>query len=256
MRKDVPSSITSPYPTTALSACNIFPSYGDSILYPHPGGGSDYIVMPVNNPGIGKYISWPEGLAIDPTTGAIDVTKSETGMRYDIGFIQASSGDTCISGVVIAGSSYLDSVYVAQTGNSQAQPYYNASLSSPSPCGGNGCAFDLTGSAAAKKVIVDKNTGAIDVKKTLGDGPHGGAFGPFPINGQTVTTTMVYRLNDASNNALQQITLQLVYYDSKSLVPHNLLLDFAQEYNNLVAGKVLSTSYNPRPPLVIIVRKL
>lgn len=257
IRSDAPSPQSVPYPLTSQNACTIFPAYGDTILYPQTNGNVDYIVAPVNNPGTGKYVSWPMGLSINATTGAIDVTKSETGMRYAIGFIQSTTGDTCISNIVIAGSSYLDSVYVADNGATRAVPYFDASLSTASPCSGNGCSFDITGSAAAQKVIVQKFTGAIDLQKTLlGDGIHGGAFGWFPYNGQTVTTTMYYRLNDPSNNALQQITIQLVYYDSKSSIPASLLTDFTDEYNNLISGKILSSTYNPRPPLVVIVRVL
>ena len=49
----------------------------------------------------------------------------------------------------------------------------------------------------------------------------GGAFGLIPVNGQTITVPIYYRLNDPSNNALQNISVQLVYYDSQSLINSN-----------------------------------
>ena len=80
------------------------PIYGDSIIYPQPTSGSDYIFRPVNNPGTGKYFSWPIGMVIDSVSGAIDVTKSQTGQRYDIGFIKSGTTDTCLSQLIIGGA--------------------------------------------------------------------------------------------------------------------------------------------------------
>src|ERR1700760_5062165 len=45
-----------PFPVAVASAppppsCPILPIYGDTIIYPQPTGGGDYIVTPVNNPG-------------------------------------------------------------------------------------------------------------------------------------------------------------------------------------------------------------
>jgi hypothetical protein len=48
----------------------------------------DYIITPVNSPGTGKYLAWPIGMKIDSTTGAINVSKSESGLRYMIGFVK------------------------------------------------------------------------------------------------------------------------------------------------------------------------
>ncbi len=246
-----------PFPVIPSTGCSFAPTYGDSIIFPQPTGGSDYVVSPNNNPGTGKYYSWPVGLAIDSITGVIDLTKSQTGLRYDVGFVKSGTSDTCINQLIVGGADYMDSVYVIDNGSTTALPYYDANPLLASPCAsGNGCTFDVTGSAAAKKVIVDKNTGVIDLQKTLtGSGLLGGAFGPLPLNGMNTTATIYYRLNDASNLALQRIDVEVMYYGSKSQVPPGLLNSLTSVLGNILSGHLISTtSINPRPPLIIIVR--
>src|ERR1700761_8467830 len=77
-----PPAPTVPLPQVPLNGCSFAPTYGDTIIFPQPTNGQDYVVLPVNNPGPGKYLSWPGGMVIDSLTGAIDVTKSQTGQRY------------------------------------------------------------------------------------------------------------------------------------------------------------------------------
>jgi hypothetical protein len=240
------------------NVCSALPIYGDTIIFPQPVSGPDYIVTPVNNPGPGKYLSWPVGMVIDSTTGAIDLTASETGLKYAIGFVPSGTTDTCLSTLVIGGADYADSVYVLSEGETNALPYFDGNPDLLNVCAtGNGCTFDVTGSAAAMKVIVNTSTGVIDLEKTLNGTSLlslGGAFGLVPVSGQTITTTIYYKLNDPSNDALQNISVQLVYYDSKSLINIGLLNTVLTKLDNLVSGNMISTSVNPRPPLVVIVR--
>jgi len=249
---------TVPYPETPVSGCAYAPDYGDTLIYPQPTG-SDYIVSPTNNPGPGKYYSWPEGLVIDSLSGAINVTKSETGERYAIGFVKNGTTDTCMQTLIIGGAAYMDSIYVLANGQTKAKPYYDANPFQTPPCNGSGvsgpgCQYDVTGDAASKKIIIDNNTGEIDLQKTLNGGLLGGAFGLLPVNGQTVETTIYYRLNDGSNNALQKITVQLVYYTYKSQISTGLLDNVVLKLDNVLTGNIISKSGNPRPPLIIITR--
>jgi hypothetical protein len=258
-KKDTSTIAQVPYPQTPpVIACLAVPIYGDTIVFPQPTNGSDYIIHPVNSPGAGKYFSWPVGLVLDSLSGAINVTKSETGLKFAIGFVKNGTRDTCLQDLVLGGVSYEDSVYVLSQGGTKAAPYYYANPYLPPVCNGqgqgSGCTFDVNGTAAGMKVIVDKNTGVIDLQKTLNGGLLGGAFGLLPLNGNSITTTIYYRLNDASNNALQHIDVQLVYYDSKSLISQGLLGNIFNKLDNLLSGHLISTSVNPRPPLVIIVR--
>lgn len=245
---DIPAVPTGP-------SCPAMLIYGDTIVYPQPSGG-DYIVHPVNDPGPGKYFAWPVGMVLDQNTGAINLSQSETGMKYIMGFVKAGTTDTCLSTLVIGGASYYDSVYVFENGVTKAPPYFEANPYLPSVCANGGCTFDVTGSAAAQKVIVDKNTGVIDLKKTLNGSllGLGGAFGLLPVNGATVTTTIYYKINYGSNNALQKIQVQLQYYDKKSLISGALIGGLVNILDNVLAGHVISTSASPRPPLVIMTR--
>lgn len=255
-----PPSNTTPPPQqpAAQNSCPSLPIYGDTIIYPQPtNGNSDYIVNPVNNPGPGKYLSWPQGMVLDSTTGAIDVTASETGLRYIIGFVASGTNDTCLSYLTIGGAAYADSVYVLSDGEDYAVPYFEANPNDLTLCQtSNACQFDVTGSAAKQHVVVNTSTGAINLAKTLnGTGLLGGAFGILPVNGQTITTTIYYKISDdPSNNALQHISVQLVYYDQRSLINGGLLGLVVTKLDNLVSGNEISTTTNPRPPLVVIVR--
>jgi hypothetical protein len=255
---DTGNTILPPLPTSSpLGGCSVLPIYGDTIVFPQPtAGGQDFIVNPVNSPGTGKYFAWPQGMVIDPNTGAIDLSKSETGMQYAIGFVKDGTTDTCLQKLVVGGAAYMDSIYVIADGQTQAAPYYDANPYLANVCAGNGCTFDATGSAAAKKVIVNSTTGVIDLKKTLnGTGLLGGAFGLLPISGSSITTDIYYKLNDPSNNALQHIAVQLEYYDSYSLISGGLIGGIVNKVNNLLSGNLISNYANPRPPLIVIVRR-
>jgi hypothetical protein len=247
---------TPPYPKTVVTGCSYAPDYGDSIIFPQPATSQDYIVHPTNNPGPGKYFSWPIGLVIDSLTGAIDVTKSETGMRYAIGFVKSGTTDTCLNTLIIGGAAYMDSVYVLSDGATTAVPYYDANAYMPAACsGGSGCSFDVTGSATSLRVVIDKSTGVIDLVKTLnGTTLLGGVFGLIPLNGASQTVPIYYRLNDASNSALQHINVQFTYYYSKSQMNAGLVLGLLNRLDNILTGNLISTTSNPRPPLIFIVR--
>jgi len=245
-----------PFPLTPVTGCSYSPNYGDTIIYPQPNNGQDYIVTPINNPGAGKYLSWPIGMVIDSTTGAINVTQSETGMKYAIGFVKNGTTDTCLSTLIIGGAAYMDSIYVLANGATAASPYYDANPLLPPVCSGGGCTFDVTGSAANQKVVMNTATGVIDLTKTLnGTGLLGGVFGLLPLNGQTVTSRIYYRLNDASNNALQHIDVQFVYYYSRSQIGQGLLNNVLTKLTNILMGNMISTYSDPRPPLIVIVRR-
>lgn len=258
------SKVQPPYPQTAAAAppapgCPIAPIYGDTIIFTQPTNGTDYIFNPVNNPGPGKYFSWPKGMVLDVNTGAIDLTKSETGLKYAIGFVRTGSTDTCLSTLVVGGVDYMDSIYVLANGATTALPYFDANPYLPSICAGNACTFDVNGTAANSKVIVNTTTGVIDLQQTLNGGLLGGAFGLIPQNGASVTTPIYYKLNDPSNNALQHISVQLVYYNTKADVTNSnpgLVSGILNAVNNLLAGHLISNTANPRPPLIVIVRRL
>lgn len=255
IQTDTAAKAQVPFPTSEATSCSYIPNYGDTIVFPQPTSGADYIVSPLNTPPSGKFYSWPQGMLIDSVTGAINVSRSETGLKYAIGFVKDGSHDTCLTQLVIGGANYLDSVYVLENGSTAALPYFDANTLLPSVCANGGCTFDVTGSAARQKVIINTLTGVIDLNQTLNGGLLGGAFGLLPLNGSTVTSTIYYRLNDASNNALQHIDVQFVYYYSKSQIGQGLLTNILSKLLNALSGNMVSTMANPRPPLIVIVRR-
>lgn len=241
------------------SSCPLSPIYGDTIIFTQPTSGPDYIFNPVNNPGPGKYFAWPVGMVLNQNTGAIDLTASQTGMKYAIGFVKAGTTDTCMSTLIVGGASYYDSVYVIADNDTAATPYFEANPYLPNICANGGCTFDVNGAAAAKKVIVDKTTGVINLGQTLQPsglaGLLGGAFGLLPQSGSSITVPIYYKLNDASNEAMESISVQIEYFDSESQISSGVLGGVLNSLNSLLSGNLISTSANPRPPLIIIVRR-
>jgi hypothetical protein len=243
-----------PYPITTTRECVYSPNYGDSIVYPQSAPGNFYI-YPQNTQGIqGTYLSWPAGLVIDANTGTINLTMSQTGQRYDIAFVQYGTKDTCISQLVVAGTAYLDSIYVVAKGNPTASPYFNANPAVPSPCQnsshGLACQFDYFDLAKSQGIDIDHNTGIIQLSNTVNK-----IFSKNPLNGTTVNTTIYYKLNDNSNRAPQQIPLQFIYYKRRSDIPPALLATVTARRNSAVNNQLLTKGPAPaRPPLIIIVR--
>jgi len=244
-----------PYPSSASFSCP-GPNYGDSIIFPQPTAPlQDYIVKPINNPGTGKYFSWPEGLVLNSTTGAIDVTASATGQRYNIGFVKEGTRDTCLQTLIIGGAAFADSVYVLSNSQRYANPYFNANPNLGAVCAGSGpgsptCQWDLNSAAKLSQVIIDNHTGVIDLQQTL----NSGAFGPILINGASVTVDIYYSLTDQSNGAIQHTPVKLIYYDKKSNVPPSLLNQILNREVNIVDQVLIMLGGNPRPPLIIITR--
>lgn len=257
------SETAAPTLPTNPNQCPNAPNYGDSIIYLQPVNGQ-YTVSPVNNSGIsGTYLSWPEGLNINKNTGVINVSKSETGVRYLVGFVKNGTKDTCISQLILGGITYMDSIYVIGNNDTLAKPVFNANPYVAPACdpsddtdypgnngnGNNKCSFDddAPGSKANdQKLRVRTLNGYINLKKSMNDG----LFGPNVKNGDSKTIKIVYELNDNSKKAKQQISVKVVYYDKVSSIPvalsnevHNKRLTM-MDYH-IVNGK-------PRPPLLII----
>jgi hypothetical protein len=240
-----------PAPLPPAQPCTAGPNYGDSIVYQQPTMANlDYLVSPINNPGPGQYISWPQGLSIDNSTGVIDITKSETGQRYIIGFIASGSTDTCLHPLIIGGSSYPDSIYVLAASHAFAGPYFDANPNTPSPCAGGGCHFQSMVKLSGKDVNIQDNTGIIDVQASF----NGGIFGPTPVDGETQTATIQYSLNGQSNKAIQTMQVEFIYYGKKSSIPAALLNLIASKRAQMLTDSLISVNANPKPPLLIITR--
>jgi hypothetical protein len=272
-----PSDVaTATVPTHMDFTCSNPVSYGDSIIYPQPTNG-DYIVSPVNGSslGAGKYFAWPVGMIIDSVTGAIDMTASQTGLRYVVGFAKQGTTDTCLSNIILSGVNYVDSVYDLDKGDTLCYPYFNANVNVPSPCdssndtdypnnglnnglgnGNNKCSFDGTGTngqkgqANAKGVKVRSLNGVINLMATMTKG----AFAHNPHDGETISVPVFYTINNQTHDAKQEITVKITYYDSKSDIPASMMQTIEANRNAFFNNSPM-LNQNPRPPLIIIVRR-
>ncbi len=245
-----------PYPITPLQECNNAPYYGDSIVFSQPAKTTDYYIYPQTNQNLsGTYLAWPQGLVMDSKTGAIDLTKSETGQRYSIGFVKSGTTDTCVSQLIVAGVSYMDSIYVLNHSDTTSRPYFNANPYGSSPCNGSGgpgsgCQFDYNDYAKKQGIIIDKKSGFIDLKKTTKNLNFAMLW-----NGASLTTRIYYKLNDQSNNASQMIEVKLIYYAHKSDVPPNISAQITQNLFYTLNDALISRGPSARPPLIVIVRE-
>ena len=244
-----------PYPETPLQECSDAPNYGDSIVFTQPAKTTDYFIYPQTNQDLsGTYLSWPQGLVIDSKTGAINLTKSETGQRYSIGFVKSGTTDTCISQLIVGGVSYMDSIYVLSNSDTTSRPYFDANPYVSSPCNGSGgqgpgCQFDYNNYAKNQGIIIDKKTGYIDLKKTSKN-----LNFALLWNGASLTTRIYYKLNDKSNNASQMIQVKLIYYNHKSDIPANITGQVSQNLYYTLNNVLVSRGPSARPPLIVIVR--
>lgn len=251
-------------------------SYGDTLFYNHTQT-ADKIQNVVTSPsGTVKYKAIPGGMMIDSLTGRINISKSESGIRYKI-FAFNSTGQALDSvKIVISGVDYADGIFdISATPNAYdtSFPIYNARPGLLLPCSQdddddeNGCVFDETdldndgnddiAGIIQDKLLVDKKEGTIDLEASY----HAGIFGSSPANGTVKDFLMYYRLNDASARALQKINIRVYYYKRRSDIPQSLLNELAQRNNQLqnvnarisYRAELTADSKPKRPPLLIIV---
>lgn len=277
-----------PAAKTNISSTTPRLSYGDTIFYlkNQPG---DYTVQPVSRPASpGSFKANPIGLELDSITGQINVTQSETGLRYKIYYLDSTGKAIDSVKLVLSGIDYADGIYELQStpaAYDTAFPIYNARPELPLPCppdddddnegddDDQGCVFDETDldndgnddipGVIQDKLLVDIKQGTLDLEASF----HAGIFGSSnPANGVTKDFTFYYRLNDFSNRALNKITVRIYHYKKRSDIPQWLLNELnnrntlAQEVNMRSGGSQFSAtalryvdSKPKRPPLIIIV---
>jgi hypothetical protein len=237
-------------------------SYGDSILYLR-NQSSDYIVYPAEQR-TGRYFGFPEGIEIDDATGAINVSKSESGLRYRITYV-SPEGDSSKTMIIISGINFLDKFHHLSQGDSIAFPVYNASIDRILPTSGSN--FDDGNNANSGGCSVKTVNGQINLAQTV----RNGVFGIIPQNDQRREFDIYYRLNDNSDKALNKIRVRIYYYNTMNDVAPDLLQTLQDREND---GVFLGTRYSsvenifsartatsfkaaavakPRPPCVIII---
>lgn len=225
-------------------------SYGDSILYLQPSAG-DYIVNPVTaKPG--TYSGFPDGIEIDATTGAINVSKSETGLRYRITHT-APDGTKTETMVVLSGITFKDKFYHFSTGDTIAPPVYNADASRVLPITGSN--FDEGNTANGGGCSVRTDNGKINLAESI----RLGVFGNNPPrNDDQKEIEIKYRVNDGSNKSLNKLKVKLYWYNTMADVPQYLwdILNDRTTQGVFLKGSGTDRTEQvakPRPPCIILV---
>ena len=225
-------------------------SYRDSIIFLRPVASGDYIVYPISRKE-GVYSGFPEGIEIDGSTGAINVSKSETGLRYRITHT-ATDGKITETSVVLSGISFSDKFYNLSQNDTLSQPIYNASQFRTLPI--NGSNFDDGNNANSGGCSVRTENGTINLAQCV----RNGVFGNTPQNDSRRDFDINYRINDGSGRSLNKIRVRLYYYTSMAAVAPDLLQTLLDRQTGgvfLRGGTVENTNQTakPRPPCVIII---
>lgn len=230
-------------------------SYGDSIIFMKAAAG-DYIVNPTTTRP-GTYSGFPDGIEIDDNTGAINVSKSETGLRYRITHT-APNGTITETKVVLSGITFKDHFYYLSNNDSIAFPIYNADENRILPL--NGSVFDEGNIANGGGCSVRTDNGKINLKETI----RNGVFGAVPRNDAQETFEIKYRINDGSGKTENKLKVLLYWYNTINDVPQyvwdilndrttqGVFLKNSPSNTTTISGRTGQLA-KPRPPCVIIV---
>ncbi len=244
---------TDPINTSGLSYAN-----GSNTLYLKNQAG-DQTIYPDQRRN-GQYTAWPEGVEIDDNTGAINISRSETGLKYKIRYT-ALNGDTSSTIVLLSGITFPDKFYNLSQNDSVAKPVYNANPSNTLPVTGSN--FDEGNLANISGCSVKTTNGQINLSETV----RNGLFGTIPQNDVRKDIDIKYRLNDGSGKALNQLKVRLYYYRTMADVPADLweilndrqsqgvfLRTMSPEFiGSTLRGTGTTAIAKPRPPCVIII---
>lgn len=257
-------------------------SYGDTLFFNHNLPADKFLTVVSTPSGTVKYKSIPGGLLLDSVTGRINLSKSESGIRYKVFAVNAAGIATDSVKLVISGIDYADGIYNINStpiAYDTAFPIYNARPELLLPCSDDDddddddstCVFDETdlddddnddiAGVIQDKLLVNIKTGTLDLEASF----RAGIFGSSqPANGTLKEFVMYYRLNDGSNRALQKINLKIYYYQTENDIPLllknelNTRSNQAQTVNARLINTVEFSTYErpKRPPILIIVGRI
>lgn len=233
-------------------------SYGDSILFLQ-NQPTDYIVNPVANQLQGTYSGFPDGIEIDSKSGAINMSKSEMGLRYRISFLPTGATDTISTVVMLSGINFFDGFYKLNTADSILKPIYNGNASNALPGVNNGSVFDEGSGCNSAGCNVNLVSGSINLAQTV----RNGVFGTIPANNDRHEFQMNYRINDKSGKALNTLRVKLYYFETMADVTQeaydiiNSRSGTVFRTSNMAAARVneATRAAKPRPPCIFIVAK-
>ena len=252
-------------PTSAGGSTIYKLSYSSPVLYPL-GETSETQVINPNIARTGTYTSFPEGLNMNSTTGAINVHESETGIKYRVYFTDGSVRDSTL--IAIGGINYLDGVYKISSADSLITPVYNAEIGSSLPTAGSGSVFDEGGGCNGGGCAVNLNDAKINLAQTV----RNGTFGSTPSNGSSKEFTLNFRINDNSKKGGNKLKVKIFYFKTLSDVTQQVwdllngrngtVINSFNNSNNTpiqgnTAGNIVtgtSTGKGRRPPCVVIIQ--
>ena len=221
---------------------------GTNVIFLKNTASGDVVIQPDHQlPAGGEFEGWPDGIEIDDNTGAINISDSETGLKYRVKYT-APNGDTSVCMVLLSGITFTDKFYHLSQNDSVANPVYNANPANSVPLTGSN--FDEGNVANSGGCSVQTFNGTINLAETV----RNGIFGAVPQNNERRDFEIKYRLNDESGKALNKLKVRLYYYDTMADVPQDLW----DELNDRQSQGVFLRSANaqqvakPRPPCVII----
>jgi hypothetical protein len=238
-------------------------SYGDSILY-QKNIGADYLVSPKQSVS-GTYTAFPEGIEIDDKTGAINISKSETGLRYKISFVPTGSTQEFTTTVLLSGINYFDQFYFLSNNDTIAKPIYNGNPQSQIPLNVSGTSFDIGLGCNSEGIAVNTGNGKINLMQTI----RNGFFGRYPDNGTRREFELRYKIDDKSQQALNSLKIKIYYFETMNDVTPDLIQLLHDREGtvfgantNASPGEILSTAAGingtakaakPRPPCIFII---
>jgi hypothetical protein len=220
----------------------------------------------------GEYGAYPEGLEINKSNGEINITKSESGLRYDVFFVPEKTKDTCFTKISISGIDYASKIYVIKN-EKVALPIYNNNPLLPIPGIGTGKTEfddgddDDNGDGSADEPLpgqevipqgldISKLDGKIQLDNSLKKGLFGASF----KNGDNKKLKLFYRLEDKSGKSLNKLELEFHFYEKESDVPKSLkdkIIENQSSFNLLHSGlryaRIFGFFRKPRPPQIVIV---
>ncbi len=227
-------------------------SYPDSVFYVT--GQRDNSINPVNAKA-GTYFSFPEGLSLNTTTGAINISESDAGLKYRVSFVDVVKKDTLNTFITISGINYFDGFYNLAKGDSVLRPVYNANKLAPVPGLNNGTVFDVGSGCNSQSCKVNIATAEINLAESV----RKGVFGNSPKNNDRREFEMIYRINDKSSKNDNKLKVKLYFFDSMSDVTPEAFDIIASRQgtiigpDNLTSAPLMARAAKPRPPCIFIV---
>jgi len=236
-----PAPVNPPAPAVAPAV-----DYGDSVFYLDPAN-PDVRARPKGG-ARGRYYGFPEGIVLDQNTGIIDISKSETGLRYRVSFVADGGGDTLSSMVTVSGINFLDGFYRLSTADSIVHPMYNGRKGDVIPGVNGGSVFDEGNGCNSQGCTVNTGNGEINLAQTV----RNGVFGAVPVNNDRHEFVLRYRIDDRSGKAANALNVKLYYFETMNDVTPEVYDILNSRQGTILAG-VNAQLAKPRPPCIFII---